>query len=328
MRLPSSDLAGRFVRAGTIAITLVVFAWIVTVMVFQTTIEYPHDTIAAVYHNSASSIMSQRFLSPQIIAVVAIKTNTPGNIIEKIYYFISALTVMVIMWFWLNEFRFDRRGRMFGVLLTAFSFVVGFAYSQPFRDKGLRFSFDIVSVAFIGGMLILISRKKIAMFYLVLVVAMLNRETAGTVVPFVFMRFYRESLWKATIFTGVGFAIAATIKVLLIASLGSIDEVFDFVLPGSLYFLFEGESKMVIWGRFCTIVGGAWALVFSGLIGASEEIKRLVPSLVLAFVALLCCAGIAEMRAWFDLVPFAVSVAVSALDRADSRFVSFLEKSS
>jgi hypothetical protein len=185
----------------------------------------------------------------------------------------------------------------------------------------LYFPFDAAALFFFAAGWLAIQRRRWALYYPLLVLATLNRETSWVLpVVFALVGYRRSSSRSWALHLAAQAALWIVIKLVLYRALSSPDStLFEPTLPVNLAtwrgMLFLKGTGLKDWAKLFLAFGGLWLALPFVMRGQPEFVRRSLWAAVPVVIA-MCFVGIVdEVRVYAEVVPLVATPIVIALAR-------------
>ena len=200
--------------------------------------------------------------------------------------------------------------------LAAYFLFVALTYLWFVLNPGLSFllPYDLPALAFCVASLLCVLRGRWYLLTLVFVLATLNRETSYLIVLFLAVRWYLGcERGRALLVAGMMGAIWLALKLALVfwfwpASGGLIISAVR--IGYNVAILAKPWQWPTLWPLLLPLAASAWGWRVAAA-------RPWAITAVIGFVSLFCVANITELRAYGDLIPFAVLATVAVMARTE-----------
>jgi len=270
-----------------------------------------HDMVNHVLTGTASLPFQQRILS--YLAVGGVHVLGGGALslpsAESIFYFFACASLFYLFYFLLRDY-FDRVTSLWSVFFMGGTLAM--AWIMP--PLSFRYPHDATTPIFFIGLTHAIFTRRWRLWYLLLPLAMLNRETVVVLLPCLFViEWLRGNKKEAWIHAVVSLVVVLGMKAFVVWLFSGAP--FIFMLDRNILVLFFGMRGWWPHLGILSVYAGLWLASPWGFSRLPREMKVMFLALALAVVLMFTFANINETRVWCEYGIYVVPAGVLGLGR-------------
>jgi hypothetical protein len=284
---------------------------------FKTTVEFQKALIGDVLASQADLPWQHRLLSPlAIYGLLATLQQFRAAMNPEILFYAACLWASLYLYYFFLRDYFDVATALLCATLfllivnTSALLELNFVRIPPY---GVRYCYDVSSPIFFIGLAYCACRKRLLLFYPLLVMGMFNRETVVLFIPLLFYTLWMKDRKSRALFHGLTtLVLAVGIKLFLMHSFPGAAA--EFKLFHNLMIL-TGAKGFYPHFYFFMACLGLWIVAPFGYRSLSGDLKRLLIMACVGAALMLVFANIYEIRVYNELSLFIIPAGVAGIKR-------------
>lgn len=318
----SSERSGQSIRTPVLAAFYIVVAWALTYHTLRLPVYLPSGDMAGFFSGHVPLPFQYRIFGPWIIQTLGSCTGLDRHGSELAYYMLAYVFLFFAFRIWLSAWLPRGVADLAPVWICA-AFV---------GNLLPRYPWDPLGVAFLSLLLFTIHKRRWLLFFPLLALATLNRETTFLAVASLFFveLFYRkEGWWRTLALTASAGGLWLAVKVVLYlvykespggalewhlaenAAIFKCDLAYIDYLQNDYLKQIAGVFPLC-WLQFLVALNGFWIPALVRLRSKDPFLKISALSVPLLLLAVILFGNIAERRVYLDLAPWVLPLALTS----------------